>query len=105
MPGRRRVRIERPFAVRQNFLSSVSLSTFLLLAAVPTWAQVNLGPVTVGAGLQTSSPSTTTNAAPHTANEFLLNSARIYINGPVTENIGFMFNTEYDGATNKIGIL
>ena len=26
------------------------------------------------------------------------NSARIYINGPVTDQIKFMFNTEYDGA-------
>jgi len=27
------------------------------------------------------------------------------VNGPVTDKIKFMFNTEFDGATNKIGVL
>ncbi len=38
-------------------------------------------------------------------NQFQLNSARIYLSGSVTDNIKLMFNTEYDGSTNKIGIL
>ena len=37
--------------------------------------------------------------------EFNLDSVRLYVNGPVTDKIKFMFNTEYDGATNKIGVL
>jgi hypothetical protein len=37
--------------------------------------------------------------------QFLLNSIRLYVNGPVTEQIKFMFNAEYDGANNKIGVL
>jgi hypothetical protein len=37
--------------------------------------------------------------------EFLLNSARLYVNGAATEKIKFMFNTEYDGVSNKIGVL
>ena len=36
---------------------------------------------------------------------FLLDSARIYINGPVTEKIKFMFNTEYESGTNRIDVL
>ena len=36
---------------------------------------------------------------------FLVNSARLYLSGPVTDKIKFMFNTEYDGASNKIGVL
>ena len=36
---------------------------------------------------------------------FALDSARLYISGPVTEQIKFMFNTEYDGGSNKIGVL
>jgi hypothetical protein len=76
---------------------------FLVLAA-PLWAQTTLGPVTVGAGLQTSflhtGPATGTST-----DQFQLNSARIYVNGPVADKIKFMFNTEYDGATNKIGVL
>jgi hypothetical protein len=66
--------------------------------------QVNLGPITVGAGLQTGFASTGTDGGA-TINQFLLNSARLYISGPVTEHIKFMFNTEYDGASNNIGIL
>ena len=76
---------------------------FVLLAA-PLRAQTTLGPVTVGAGIQTSflhtGPATGTST-----DQFQLNSARIYVNGPVTKEIKFMFNTEYDGATNKIGVL
>ena len=34
-----------------------------------------------------------------------LDSARMYVSGPVTDKIKFMFNTEYDGASNKIGVL
>ena len=37
--------------------------------------------------------------------KFVLDSARIYVSGPVTDKIKFMFNTEYDGASNKIGVL
>ena len=37
--------------------------------------------------------------------QFQLDHLRLYVNGPVTENIKFMFNTDYDSVTNKIGIL
>lgn len=72
-------------------------------------AQINLGPVTVGAGLQTSFDHTSTDSdttAPGTStNDFQLDHIRLYVNGPVTDTIKFMFNTDYDSVTNKIGIL
>jgi hypothetical protein len=76
-----------------------------LILAPSLHAQINLGPVTVGAGLQASYQNTETSGTSSNDNEFLLNSVRLYINGPVTDKISFMFNTEYDGGTNKIGIL
>jgi hypothetical protein len=76
----------------------------LLVWATPSRAQTNLGPVTVGAGLQTSFVHTQPDGAMST-DQFLVNSVRLYVNGPVTDKIGFMFNTEYDNATNKVGVL
>jgi len=76
------------------------------LIALPSTAlaQATLPPVTIGAGLQTSflgnMPEEDDNVA-----SFKLNSARIYVNGSVTGQIKFMFNTEYNGATNDVGIL
>jgi len=79
------------------------LPAFLVLAA-PSSAQVNLGPVTLGAGLQTSFEHTQPDGGTDT-NQFELDHARLYISGPVTEDIKFMFNTDYDSVTNKIGVL
>src|SRR6266581_6946817 len=94
------VRNERALIAGRCAPAFALLVAFLLLAA-PLRAQTTLGPVTVGAGLQTSflhtGPATGTST-----DQFQLNSARIYVNGPVADNIKFMFNTEYDGATNKI---
>ena len=73
------------------------------MTASPALAQSAPG-VTLGAGLQTSFRATTPDGGDTTAS-FVVNSARLYVNGPVTEKIKFMFNTEYDGATNKIGVL
>lgn len=39
------------------------------------------------------------------SDQFLLNSARVYVSGGVTENISFMFNTEYNGGSSQIGVL
>jgi len=76
----------------------------LLAVAAPSWAQINLGPVTVGAGLQTDFVHTQTDGGPDT-NQFQLDHIRLYVNGPITDNIKFMFNTDYDSVTNKIGVL
>jgi len=60
--------------------------------------------VSLGAGLQSSYQYTKPDGDDGT-NEFLLNSARLYVNGSATKNIKFMFNTEYNGSTNAIGVL
>jgi hypothetical protein len=75
----------------------------LLLVAAPLAAQ-SLPPITIGGGLRTSFIHTSPDEGDDT-DAFLLDSARLYVNGPVTENIKFMFNTEYDGSSNKIGVL
>jgi hypothetical protein len=79
------------------------LSGFLILAPLSR-AQVTLGPVTVGAGLRTSFVNTQPDGADST-NQFLVNDARLYFNGPVTDKIKFMFNTDYDGATDHLAVL
>ena len=89
----------RKFAYHKLFF----LAGFAVLAH-QSRAQVNLGPVTVGAGLQTSYVNTNPTGGADT-NQFVLNSVRLYVNGPVTDNIKFMFNTEYDSVSNKIGVL
>ena len=63
-----------------------------------------LPPISLGAGVRTSFVHTSPDDGDDT-NTFVLDSARIYVSGPVTEKIKFMFNTEYDGASNKIGVL
>ena len=75
-----------------------------LAAGLPLWGQIDLGPVTIGAGVQTSYNHTDTTGG-KTADQFSLDHARIYINGSVTDSIKLMFNTDYDSSTNKIGIL
>lgn len=102
--ARRCVHSGRVFTVPRcapALIFALGLFTFPLV----TWGQINLGPVTVGAGLQTSFDHIDTTGGGGTDDQFALDHARIYINGPVTENIKFMFNTDYDSVTNKIGVL
>jgi hypothetical protein len=80
-------------------LAAAALAGF----AAPLAAQ-STPTVSLGAGLQTSYQYTVPDGGDGT-NEFLLNSARLYVNGSATSNIKFMFNTEYNGATNAIGVL
>src|SRR5580698_10498588 len=78
---------------------------FLGLAAAPlSRAQTNLGPITVGAGLRTSFVDTEPTGGDST-DKFLLNDIRLYVNGPVYKDVKFMFNTDYDGATDKLAVL
>jgi hypothetical protein len=100
---RRCVRDERVFTARR--CAPVSLLLLGLLAfAPPSRAQANLGPVTVGAGLRTSYENTDPNVG-NSDNQFLLNDIRLYVNGPVYQDVKFMFNTDYDGATDKVAVL
>jgi hypothetical protein len=67
-------------------------------------AQIELGPIKVGAGLRTSFVHTDTEGSEAT-DKFPLDSIRLYVNGPVTSKIKFMFNSEYNGATNDVRVL
>ena len=72
--------------------------------ASPVLAQSTPPSVSVGGGLQTSYQFIKPEENDGT-NQFLLNSARLYVNGTAHKNIKFMFNTEYNGGTNAIGVL
>jgi hypothetical protein len=100
---RRSVRNEGVSIARRCAPVSLLLLGFLMVTS-PAPAQVTLGPVTVGAGLRTEF-ETTTPTVGSTTNQFLLDDIRLYISGPVTKEISFMVNTDYDGATNKVGVL
>ncbi|HEY4087195.1 MAG TPA: hypothetical protein VGM43_14720 [Bryobacteraceae bacterium] len=85
--------------------ASISFLPLALIVLAPqSQAQVAVGPVTVGGGLRTDFTATNTNGAP-VANQFQVGDARLYVNGPVVDGVTFMFNTDYDSATNKIGVL
>jgi hypothetical protein len=78
----------------------------LLWVSAPSRAQdpPPLPPVSIGAGVRTSF----VHNEPKTGNgtdAFSLDSARLYVNGPVTDKIKYMFNTEFNGATNAVGVL
>ena len=93
----------RSFIARRFSSTVLSLAGFLVLTA-PSQAQVTLGPVTVGAGIQTSFTHTGPENSSST-DSFTLDHARVYISGPVTESISLMFNTDYQSSDNKLQIL
>jgi len=70
-------------------------------------ADVTLPPVTLGAGLITSFDNQNPQAGGTVSNtdRFKLESIRIYINGGVTDNIKFTFNTEYSSTDNSVKVL
>jgi len=99
----RYVRNGRAFIARRCGPVSLLLLGFLVLAT-PSRAQITVGPVTVGGGLQTSFGHTEPDGGSST-DKFQLDHARLYVSGPVVGDIKFMFNTDYDSVTNKIGVL
>src|SRR5258708_251343 len=99
----REVRNERVFIARRCAPVLLLLQGFLVLAP-QSLAQITVGPVTVGAGLQTSFAHTEPDGGSST-DKFQLDHARLYVSGPVVGDIKFMFNTDYDSVTNKIGVL
>ncbi|MGA2716694.1 MAG: hypothetical protein ABSG41_26695 [Bryobacteraceae bacterium] len=100
---RRRARHERAFIARRCAPALFLLLGFLV-SARPSRAQIDLGPITVGGGIQTSYAHTEPDGG-KSLDQFELNHARLYVNGAVTDTIKFMFNTDYDSVTNKIGVL
>ena len=76
----------------------------LLVGAIPLAAQTTTPTVSLGAGLQSSYQFTKPEGNDGTS-QFLLNSARLYVSGTASKNIKFMFNTEYNGSTQAIGVI
>ena len=76
----------------------------VLTFASPSVAQVDLGPIKVGAGLRTSFVHTDVENGT-SSNRFPLDNMRLYVNGPITEKIKFMFNTDYNTVTNEVAVL
>ena len=85
-----------------RMLKTASLAALL---AAPLSAFADGPSVTVGAGMRTSFTATSYDNAAPDVNDFNLDSARIYISGTVTDNVKFMFNTEYSGADEKVQVI
>jgi len=100
---RLRARFERA-SISPCRVSALLLASGLLAMAPASWAQVDLGPVTVGAGLQTSFTHAQPNGGTST-DSFAADHVRLYVSGPVIDGIKFMLNTDYDSTTNKIGVM
>jgi hypothetical protein len=81
------------------------VASVVLSGATPARGQdAPLPVVTVGAGVQTSFVHDWPEDADAT-DAFALNSVRLYVNGSPARKIKFMFNTEYDGASNHVTVL
>ena len=100
---RRCVRNERQFTARRC-APGLLLSLGFILLAPQSRAQVNLGPITVGGGLRTSYAHTEPDGS-NSTDQFQADDVRLYLNGPITDKIKFMFNTDYDGATDHVAVL
>lgn len=68
----------------------------IMLASAPASADIS-PTVSVGAGLRTSFDVTDPSAGKK-VEDFNLDSIRLYVSGSITDQISFMFNTEYKGS-------
>lgn len=68
------------------------------LADITIPTNVTLPPITLGAGLRTSFTHTDASNGSSSANDFALDSVRLYLNGSVLPQIKFTFDTEYTGS-------
>jgi hypothetical protein len=92
---------------KQRFVSIAIGAALLAAVANPAAADITLPTVSVGAGVQTNfydcdkaciySPGTV-KPGDSTVDGFALGSIRLYVNGSVTDQIKFTFNTEYTGS-------
>ncbi len=98
-----RLKAER--LTRGGLLLPVIWSLALLAPATPVWAQdAPLAAPKIGGGMRTSFVHTDPDEG-DAEDRFLLDSARLYVSGSATKNLSFMFNTEYNGDSNDIGVL
>jgi hypothetical protein len=88
---------------RTGLVIAAAAVAALALSASKAFADVS-PTVTVGAGLRTSFDVTSPSEGDK-VEDFNLDSIRLYVSGSVTDQIGFMFNTEYNGGTNAVGVL
>jgi hypothetical protein len=90
----------------ENYCARAVLVLLGFCALLPqtAHAQIDLGPVTVGAGIRTDFNHLAPDQGP-SLDQFQLDNVRLYVSGSVTDQIKFMFNTEYDQTTNKVGVL
>ncbi len=87
-------------SLKSHIIKAAVLSA---LAALPV-SQASAGEVSVGGGMRTSFTSTDFDDG-DSFSDFSLNSARLYISGKAYENIGFMFNTEYNSNDEEIRVI
>ncbi len=97
------VRTELSFFARRCASAALLASGFWGLVATAR-AQATLPPISIGAGMRTSYVHTFPDSGTD-SDRFLLNSARIYINGSVTDTFKFTLNTEYNSSTNNVNVL
>lgn len=93
---------------------SAAVSAAVLAGCIGTAQADALPAVSIGAGVQTSfyscdkgciySPGTV-HAGESSVNGFALDSIRLYVNGSVTDQIKFTFNTEYTGGPNTVEVM
>jgi hypothetical protein len=84
---------------KTNLFTAASLG----LLALPL-SQALAADVSVGGGMRASFSSTDFENA-DTFSDFALNSARLYFSGKATENISFMFNTEYNQPNETVRVI
>jgi hypothetical protein len=92
----------------------MSLKSRLITAAAGVgfatlpFTQATAGDVSVGGGARTSFSATDLDdgeGGSDSFSDFALESARLYISGKATDNIGFMFNTEYNPNDETIVVM
>ncbi|MFT3905081.1 MAG: hypothetical protein QM718_02080 [Steroidobacteraceae bacterium] len=98
--------IEPRNAQRKVRIAATSLALPLLAglaAADASAAELTLPPISIGAGMRTSFTHESYDG--ESASDFNLDSARLYINGSVTDQIKFTFNTEYNSSSDALIVM
>lgn len=83
--------------------SRAALPALLLLSAAPLYAQTAPS-VSVGGGLQASYAHTARDEEDD-VDAFPVDHVRLYVSGKATDNISFMFNTDYYSSDNTFGVM
>jgi Phosphate-selective porin O and P len=93
-------------SLKSHFISTAAGIGLAALPLVPAQA----GEVTVGGGLRTSFTNVDYDVDDESGDDgsfsdFAINSARLYISGKATDNISFMFNTEYNSSNETMRVI